>query len=357
MLQSARIEGHIQQSALANGGRVRLKIVSGTDLAIRDKNMFTKGGTSDSYVNVLCGGSRLIGSTSVVRSTSPVWNSSFEFDFLFSESPVVVLALFDKDKIGSDDVMGIVSIKLSDLATANSLAANFPVEQCPGAEEPDLGTLFIEASFDPKIPIALSAGVTSALQQEQFVLGLGWDPVPSKKADQGHHSQQGKVVDLDAAAVVFDKRGRMLEGIYFDNVLSTEVTGIGAICHQGDSKTGEEVLEGDDEVIRFDVKRLAPEVLCVYVCISCFTDGASFNDVAAAHCRILNPETGSEDSRLNLEKLGPKTAITLLRIQRDTSSPTGWSVLAMAAVDPVARSWGFLVPNMVTFEVYLFVVA
>lgn len=357
MLQSARVEGHIQQSALANGGRVRLKVLSGKDLVIRDKNMFSKGGSSDAYVKVLCGGTRTIGSTSVVKkSTSPEWNSSFEFDFLLKESPVVVLAIFDKDKIGSDDPMGIVSIKLSDLGTGLALDANLPVEQCSGAEEPDLGTLSIQASFDPKIPVALSAGVTAALEHEQFILGLGWDPVASKKAagGRGGHSQQGasqgKVVDLDAAAVVFNKRGRMLEGIYFDNVLSTKATGEGAICHQGDSQTGEEVLGGDDELIHFDVKRLAPEVLCVYVCISCFTDGSSFNDVAGAHCRIFNPATGSEDSRLALGKLGPRTAVTVLRIQRDASSPTGWSVLAMAAVDSVARSWGFLVPNMVAFS-------
>lgn len=243
--------------------------------------------------------------------------------------------------------MGIVAIPLSSLVEGNALDKALPVEACEGAKDA-CGTLTVTATFDPRVPVALQPGATHQLHTSLFRVCLGWDVVEAKqgKGTLGRGKTPiPKKVDLDASAVAFDHQGNLVEAVYFDKLSST-LAGAGAIHHQGDSLTGDDVLCGDDEIIAFDTARLDPKVLAVFVCVCAFTDGSFFSDVSQSHCRVVDCATGSEHSRLKLGALGNRTAVTLVRLHRDSSSRTGWAIGAVAAVDSHARSWGFLVPQM-----------
>ena len=65
-----------------------------------------------------------VGRTTVVsKSLDPVWETDnyFEWQIGPKETPVIVLALFDKDTLSKDDPMGMVKIPLSRLASGVAL--------------------------------------------------------------------------------------------------------------------------------------------------------------------------------------------------------------------------------------------
>jgi len=68
MLRPAASEGR-KQRALMNGGRVHIEVRRGQGLVIRDKNLFSKGGSSGPYVKVTCGGKREVGGTGVMKKS------------------------------------------------------------------------------------------------------------------------------------------------------------------------------------------------------------------------------------------------------------------------------------------------
>ena len=122
------------------GGTVTLRVVSAQNLAVMDKNMFSKGGSSDPYVKVelhspLEDKPRAIGKTDVVKkSCNPVFKKA-EFTFKVDEElfdlatspsskedgaasddvPRLVFDIFDKDMMSSDDQMGTATVRLRDM--------------------------------------------------------------------------------------------------------------------------------------------------------------------------------------------------------------------------------------------------
>jgi len=124
---------------------------------------------------------------------------------------VVTLEIFDQEMMKSD-AMGVVVIQLSDLAGGEVIDGFKTAAPGAGAEEADLGKLDILATFEPHVAVARHPEDITPLQRLQFTVGLGWDFEPTKDSAVKRH------VDLDAAAVVFDKRGKMIEGAYFGNL-------------------------------------------------------------------------------------------------------------------------------------------
>jgi len=262
MLSAAQAEAH-KQSSLSNGGKLSIEIKNGKDLCVRDKSMFSKG-SSDPYIKIMLGGSRKVGTTKVIKkSLNPIWNESFQIEVGGKDKPFVVLEIFDKDMLSSDDPMGIITISLTDLVHGQVIDKNFKVEKCTGANDAS-GTVHIVAMFDPRVSTSLQSGATVPLESKRVKIGLGWDYVGEKRSTKATASAvSSKLIDLDASAVVFDKRGSNIETIYFDNLVSKR-SGAGAIVHLGDSRDGEGVFGGDDESIVFDTSRLSQEVHSSY---------------------------------------------------------------------------------------------
>ena len=123
--------------ALVVGCEIDVTIVAGRGLVAKDRSLFGKK-SSDPYVVISCG-KRTLGTTKVVdKSLSPVWNQAFKLNLdakaaarlestelvldpppystaltltltlTLYPNPNQVFAIFDKDKIGANDPMGVV---------------------------------------------------------------------------------------------------------------------------------------------------------------------------------------------------------------------------------------------------------
>lgn len=140
---------------------------------------------------------------------------------------------------------------------------------------------------------------------KNLYFGLGWDPVTSLsgmvKGFFGSGSSS-EAIDLDASIIVLDSNKNVLDTIYFGNLRGTGIT------HSGDNRTG--AGDGDDEVISVSIPSLPANADSLVLTINSFT-GQSFANVANAHCRILNKDTGEELAVYNLTSQGNHTAIVI----------------------------------------------
>ena len=93
------------------GVEIDCTVMAGRDLVAKDRSLFGKK-SSDPYVVIMCG-KRTLGTTKVVdKSLNPVWNQTFKLNLDAKaaarlESTELVFAIFDKDKIGANDPMGV----------------------------------------------------------------------------------------------------------------------------------------------------------------------------------------------------------------------------------------------------------
>lgn len=137
--------------------------------------------------------------------------------------------------------------------------------------------------------------------------GLGWDVAGSglgglvKGLFGGSSASQGSI-DLDASVIVLDDQKRVIDTVYFGNLRGA------GISHSGDNRTG--AGDGDDEVITVNIPGLSPAASSLVLTINSFT-GQTFNNVANAHCRILNKDTGEVLATYNLSAQGSHTAVVI----------------------------------------------
>ncbi|KAK6192279.1 hypothetical protein SNE40_003776 [Patella caerulea] len=87
-----------------------ITVIEGRDLAPKDKT-----GYSDPYVTVACLGD--LKTTSRQKKTRfPEWNEIFEFDLpSIYDGEMVVITVYDKDRLGADDFMGQIHLPLSQI--------------------------------------------------------------------------------------------------------------------------------------------------------------------------------------------------------------------------------------------------
>ena len=90
-------------------------VARGRDLAIRDKNMFSKGGSSDPRVKVeIVGNAETLNSTTTKKKTlNPVWNETFAVLCTPNEAPVLRAKCEDYDLLSAADHMGEVDVDVS----------------------------------------------------------------------------------------------------------------------------------------------------------------------------------------------------------------------------------------------------
>ncbi|APE37280.1 hypothetical protein BOX37_28860 [Nocardia mangyaensis] len=139
-------------------------------------------------------------------------------------------------------------------------------------------------------------------------MGLGWDP-----------AKHGSNVDLDASVIAYDNRAKKLINVWFLRQQAFN----GAIKHSGDNLTGHG--DGDDEVITVDLTALPPEVHALVFTVNSFA-GHKFDQVARAHCRLIDDHTGAELVRFELSGGEPTTGVFLCVLTRDAHS---WNMTAL----------------------------
>lgn len=151
-------------------------------------------------------------------------------------------------------------------------------------------------------------------------MGLGWDSAaPVKRGLFG--MKKAADIDLDASAIFFDKDGKALDVVFFNQLKSKD----GSAQHAGDNLTGEG--EGDDEVIHVNLGSVSAGVQQIVFVISSYSR-QTFDQVANAFCRLVDESTAGapEVARFQLTDAGPHTAMIMAKVSREGS---GWSFTAI----------------------------
>ncbi|MFF2084884.1 TerD family protein [Nocardia sp. NPDC058176] len=186
-----------------------------------------------------------------------------------------------------------------------------PQDSGPPVEQPRFGTPTIDLT---KGRVTLRKNETVSLTKHgepplsRVRMGLGWDP-----------AKHGSNVDLDASVIAYDDRAKKLINVWFMRQQAFD----GAIKHSGDNLTGHG--DGDDEVISVDLTALPPQVHALVFTVNSFA-GHKFDQVARAHCRLIDDHTGAELVRYELSGGEPTTGVFLCVLTRDAHS---WNMTAL----------------------------
>ncbi|CAF5091443.1 unnamed protein product [Rotaria sp. Silwood1] len=120
-----------------------ISIESAKDLAAKDMN-----GSSDPYVKVLYGTEEKYETNIVLNNLNPVWNEKFTF-FVHDLNIPIYFNIFDHDRIGRDEPMGITKIDLSKLPLDILYAATLELED-ERRNDGKTGVLKISITITPK---------------------------------------------------------------------------------------------------------------------------------------------------------------------------------------------------------------
>ncbi|MDR1079605.1 MAG: TerD family protein [Deltaproteobacteria bacterium] len=164
--------------------------------------------------------------------------------------------------------------------------------------------------------ISLVKGQKISLDKEsggglsRVVMGLGWDPVDRPGIGD---------IDLDASCVMVDAGKRVVDVVYFGQLVSKD----GSVTHTGDNLTGQG--EGDDEQIIVDLSRVPPAVSQLVFTVNSY-QGQKFSDIANAFCRILDSRNNRELARYTLTGGGNFTALVMAKLYRHSGE---WKMAAL----------------------------
>jgi tellurium resistance protein TerD len=162
------------------------------------------------------------------------------------------------------------------------------------------------------VSITLAKGGNVSLSKEApnltaVLVGLGWDA----------RTTSGQDFDLDASALLLGASGKVLSDahfVFYNNLASPD----GTVEHTGDNRTGEG--EGDDESVKLDLARMAPDVDRIVFPVSIHDAEArhqSFGQVRNAFIRIVNQADGQEIARYDLtEDASTETAMIFGEVYR-----------------------------------------
>lgn len=164
---------------------------------------------------------------------------------------------------------------------------------------------------------------------DRLKIGLGWQPDEQPQGMLQRLLGQDTPIDLDAACLVLDKTGSLIELVWYKNLRTRD----DSIQHLGDSMTGEDRGEladenglTDQESILVLLDELAPSVETLLFCV-CSHGGHDFRSIKHAHFRLMNARNGDELVRFDLSQHGKNTALILARLTRNADQ--GWSLQAL----------------------------
>lgn len=163
--------------------------------------------------------------------------------------------------------------------------------------------------------VSLTKGQRISLEKvspglSEVFIGLGWDV---KSTDTGYD------FDLDSSVFLLDAKEKLISDnhfIFYNNLLSPDTEK--SVQHMGDNLTG--VGEGDDEVIKINLKKLPAEVQKIVVTVTIYEPEQrrqNFGQVRNAFVRLVNAQTKQEAVRYDLvEEYSTETALIMAELYR-----------------------------------------
>lgn len=163
--------------------------------------------------------------------------------------------------------------------------------------------------------VSLTKGQRVSLEKispglSEVFVGLGWDV---KATDTGHD------FDLDASVFLLGANEKLISDnhfIFYNNLSSPDPDK--SVQHTGDNLTG--IGEGDDEVIKINLKKVPAEVQKIVVAVTIYEAQLryqNFGQVQNAFVRIVNAQTQQEAVRYDLvEDYSIETALIMAELYR-----------------------------------------
>lgn len=172
-----------------------------------------------------------------------------------------------------------------------------------------------------------------APSMQAMTIGLGWNA----------RATDGAGFDLDACAFMLQETGKVSSdaGFIFYNQKNSAC---GGVAHQGDNLTGEG--DGDDEVIKIDLSKLAGDVQKVAFAVTIHEADSrrqNFGMVSNAYIRIVDAGNNKEVARYDLsEDASIETAMVFGELYRNNGE---WKFKAIGqgfqgGLQPLARNFG-----------------
>ncbi|BAY42219.1 stress protein (plasmid) [Nostoc sp. NIES-2111] len=156
----------------------------------------------------------------------------------------------------------------------------------------------------------------------EVFIGLGWDV---KATDTGYD------FDLDSSVFMLGSNEKLISDnhfIFYNNLISPDSDK--SLQHMGDNLTG--VGEGDDEVIKINLKKVPADVQKIAVAVTIYEAqkrGQNFGQVRNAFVRIVNAQTKQEAIRYDLvEDYSTETALIMAELYRKDGE---WRINAVGA--------------------------
>ncbi len=153
-------------------------------------------------------------------------------------------------------------------------------------------------------------------------VGLGWDV---KATDTGYD------FDLDSSLFLLGANEKLLSDnhfIFYNNLISPDPDK--SVQHMGDNLTG--AGEGDDEVIKINLKKVPTDIQKIVVCVTIHEAQQrkqNFGQVENAFFRLVNTQTQQESVRYDLvEDYSVETALIMAELYRKDSE---WRLNAVGA--------------------------
>jgi len=338
------------------GMELKVTIMKGEGLAAKDRNLMGQRTTSDPYCVVFLETStpgaragskpkvsqKQIGKTkTVMKNLSPTWDETWKMTLPCSvlqdpkNPPTLICKLYDYDKGTDDDEMGTVKIPLSIDPPKNQNTKEWyeiPKKSANNAK----GKLQVGIKTVLQRSTEIKRGNAFPVPSERIRVGLAWDLV------------KGKAVDLDAACVALDNKGRidMENSVYYGNLENPNKS----ITHSGDSRDGN--AEGEDESMSFRFDKIPPKIVALYIVLCVATPKRFLSNIESARITIVDESKKGSDAPVAVFQpsrhidSGDATTLFLVRMARKGGSVESneWILQPIEDTHPTARDFGSLIP-------------
>lgn len=340
------------------GLKATITLYQGRHLLAKDRSLFGKKKSSDPYVKVFFK-DVLIGKTQVKKKTlEPQWNCCVKYMIGCDDGekirnsaptasglgPKLQLVVLDHDKVGKDDNLGQVFIPIA----PNGVEPQwFPLQTgkqgekyyCKKAKGEIQVSVEITTLLLPDIVRGNVVPLCIPGKKKLLKVGLGWNV-----------TQRQRPIDLDVSCVAIDTKGQvsMTETVYFSNLSNPN----GSIKHSGDEREGVQSVVGendDREQIVMDMDKLPDHVAAYVLLVTVATPGVDFSQITSARVRVSSGSTGVGLCAFRPAYEGENTALFCMRINRSFKKGKfgkAWSLSTIGDVDPSARDFGSLIPEI-----------
>ena len=153
-------------------------------------------------------------------------------------------------------------------------------------------------------------------------VGLGWDT---------NITDTGQDIDIDASVFLLDSNEKLISDnhfIFYNNLTSPDPDK--SVEHMGDNRTG--AGEGDDEVIKVNLKKIPPEVEKISMVVTIHEADKrqqNFGQVSNAFVRVVDAQNEKEVVRYDLtEDFSVETALIMAELYRKDGE---WRINAVGA--------------------------